>query len=185
MYIGRFSTKVVSVYSHKVLQGSNYCFIFWWVRILKSKLIKSLFNSYNKSMENPYFEFMASFPVHCSFHQSCISCVDCNGAMIESPHKGYLKIVLLFQPKYFIIVKCGDLYSCAYSALVHQRFAWHSFKVLTYKWKHMPSLISCVCSPLIQYPPSHPDAATSNELTIIFKLLSMSWYLHTSWGKTM
>ena len=131
------------------------------------------FNSYNKSVENPYFEFMAGFPVHYSFHQPCISCADCNGARLKVPQKVTLKLFLLLQPKYFVIVKCSDSQSRAHSALVHQCFAWHSFKALTSKWKHVPSLIFCVRSALIQYPPSHPDAATSNELAIIFKLLSM------------
>lgn len=54
-------------------------------------------------------------------------------------------------------------------------FVWHSFKVLACKWKHVPSLISWIHPPLIQYPPSHPDPAISNKLTIIFKLLSMRW----------
>lgn len=123
---------------------------------------------------------MAGFPVHCSFHRPCISCVDCNGAMIESPQKGYLKAVLLLQPKYFVVVKCGDWCSRAYSPPGPSSFAWHSFKALAYKWKHVPSLISCVPLHLIQYPPSHPDTAMSNKLAIIFKLFSMRWYLHTS-----
>lgn len=126
---------------------------------------------------------MDSFPVHCSFHQPCISCVDCNGAMIESPHKGYLKIILLLQPKCFVKVKCSDLCSYADSTLVHQQPVWHSFKAVDCKWKHVPSLISYSHSPLVQYPPSHSDPAISNELTIIFKLLSMRWYLHTNWER--
>lgn len=126
---------------------------------------------------------MAGFPVHCSFHQPCMSCVDCNGAMIESPQKGYHKIVLLLQPNALSksnVVICAHVVTLCWST---SSFIWHSFKAIAYEWKQVPSLISCIHSPLIQYSPSPPETAVSNELTIIFKLLSVRWYLHAGWGR--
>ena len=133
----------------------------------------------NKLMENPYFEFMAGFPVHCSFHQPCISCVDCNGARLKVPQKVTLK-----------------LFYCFSQSTLSQSNAVIRSHVLTLHWStsallgtilKLSLLSGNMCPPpstvwalLIQYPPSHPDTDTSNELTIIFKLLSMRWYLHTS-----
>lgn len=117
---------------------------------------------------------MAAFPVHCSFHQPCISCVDCNGAMIESPQKVTLKLFYSFSQS---ILSKSRVAICVHVPTLHwptNSFAWHCWKGLVSNWKHAPSLIPC---PLSLHPVSSlsPGTATSNELTIIFKPLSIRW----------
>lgn len=133
IYIGKFSTKAISVYFHKNFMQQQLLFYFGWVRTLKLGELKSLFNFYNKLMETPLYEFMAGFPVHCSFHQPCIAYVNYNGAMIGSLQKVTLQLFYCFSQS---ILSQLNVVICAHVLTLHwstSSFAWHSFKALAYQ----------------------------------------------------
>lgn len=146
--------------------------------------LKSLF--IYQVMENPSFEFMAGFPARCSCHQPCVSHVNCNGTTIEGRQKGYLEIVLLYQPKYFVVlvVKCGDLCSCAYSTWVPQELCLAQFKAVAFKWQHVP-LISASTLPPILYSPSHPILPHLMSLQLFLNFFPWGAICIPAWGENV
>lgn len=124
---------------------------------------------------------MAGFPVHCSFHQPCISCVDCNGAMIESPQKVTLKLFYSFSQS---ILSKSRVAICVHVPTLHwptNSFVWHCFKGLASNWKHAPSLIPCPL-PFTQYPPSPLVLPLLMSLRLFLNLFPLGSQ-HTSWGR--